>query len=92
MTAMRKIEEPPAAAGADYDYDDVRDQASFVAYVSVLREELNDPVLREEWENADLPSFLDAIVSWTSDRGPYENANPWQHMAELLTAATIYRR
>lgn len=81
-----------AAVAGVTEYDDVHDLASFLSYVSVLREELNDPVLSEEWENAELPTFLDAIIAWTADRGNCANPNSWRHMAETLTAATIYRR
>lgn len=72
------------------DHNQVQDQASFVEYVAQLRAELDDPDKRLEWENLDLPNFLDAIGAWASDWNEPAHANPWRHAADILTAATIY--
>ncbi|MGV7119807.1 DUF7660 family protein [Sphingopyxis sp. 550A] len=66
------------------------DKASFVTYVRQLRDELDDPDKRLEWENLDLPNFLEAIVAWATDWKEPANSNPWRHAADILTAATIY--
>ncbi|MES4890257.1 hypothetical protein [Streptomyces sp. NPDC096012] len=50
------------------------------------------------WENADLPSFLDALVSWIDDAdGWYGNTGrelppggDWTFFARALQAATMY--
>ena len=72
------------------DHDQVHDQASFVKYVGQLREELDDADKRLEWENLDLPNFLEAIAAWATDWKEPANTNPWRHAADILTAATIY--
>jgi len=50
------------------------------------------------WENADLPSFLEALAAWVDDAdGWYGNASrelpvsgDWTFFARALQAATIY--
>jgi hypothetical protein len=72
------------------DHDQVYDQESFVKYVRQLRGELDDPDKRLEWENLDLPNFLEAVAAWAADWREPAHANPWRHAADILTAATIY--
>jgi hypothetical protein len=72
------------------EYCDVHDRASFVEYVTQLRRELDDPARSAEWENTDLPSFLDAMAAWARDWRDQPEANPWRHAADVITAATIY--
>ncbi|MGV9629784.1 DUF7660 family protein [Streptomyces sp. NPDC003487] len=50
------------------------------------------------WENADLPSFLEALAAWIDDAdGWYSNtgqelptAGDWAFFARALQAATVY--
>ncbi|MEQ9861123.1 hypothetical protein OI450_03590 [Pectobacterium cacticida] len=52
----------------------------------------------DEWENKDLPSYLEAIASWIEDMdGYYENTNQpipkdtnWKVFADILMAAKVY--
>ncbi|WP_429600187.1 DUF7660 family protein [Sphingomonas zeicaulis] len=72
------------------DHSDVSDRSSFARYVAQLRAELHDPEKRQEWENLDLSSFLEAMAAWAEDCRQPANNNPWRHAAEVVTAATVY--
>jgi hypothetical protein len=73
------------------EIDDVTDAKSFSRFVHAFRKELSDPEKSEEWENVDLPSFLEAMEAWSADSGSTAtDANPWRHAADLLSAAKIY--
>ncbi|PZR30264.1 MAG: hypothetical protein DI526_22900 [Caulobacter segnis] len=69
-------------------HEDVHDRASFVAYVAELRGRL--VAKPDEWENIDLPSFLEAMEAWAHDGDKPAHQNPWRHTADVLTAATVY--
>ena len=52
----------------------------------------------DEWENKDLPSYLEAMASWVEDMDGYylnqklpipENIN-WAFIANILMAAKVY--
>jgi len=52
----------------------------------------------DQWENRDLPSFIEALQRWLEDSdGYYANQNeevgsvsPWRHIADAVAAARIY--
>lgn len=71
-------------------HEDVHGQASFAAYVAVLRKRLAGGPTASEWENTDLPSFLEAMEGWACDWSKPAEENPWRHVADVITAATIY--
>lgn len=71
-------------------HEDVHDQASFATYVATLRADLDDLTRRAQWENTDLPAFLDALAAWATDWGEPAHSNPWRHAADVLTAAMVY--
>ena len=73
------------------DDDEVHDRDSFVRYIATLRAELDDQDRGWNWENQDLPSFLEAMQAWVADtNGATPETNPWRHAAVLLTAAAVY--
>jgi hypothetical protein len=72
------------------DSDQVTDAKTFAAFVNQLRAELDDPKRSEEWENTDLPTFLEAMAAWAGDWQKPAESNPWRHAANLLVAASIY--
>ncbi|WP_292082927.1 MULTISPECIES: hypothetical protein [unclassified Brevundimonas] len=70
------------------EHDQVDDRKSFAAYVGVLRQQLISG--GQDWENIDLPSFLEAMQAWAQDSQQAVQANPWRHAAEVITAAIGY--
>jgi hypothetical protein len=68
----------------------------FVALVRALVEDLRTQ--REEWENDDLESYLEALAAWTADLDGYcrsaERPLPeqpdWKLLGEMLLAARVY--
>lgn len=71
-------------------HEDVHDQASFAAYIAILRKRLTRGPSAGEWENIDLPSFLEAMEAWARDWNKPAEENPWRHAADVITAATVY--
>jgi len=69
------------------DHNDVQDRDSFVAYLGELRRQMAEGA---EWENVDLPAFLEAMQAWASDWPHPAHTNPWRHAADVITAATVY--
>jgi hypothetical protein len=70
------------------DVEQVRDRDDFLSFLSARRAELSDG--GENWENIDLPAFLEAMEAWAKDwQGPFSN-NPWQHVAALIQAGAFY--
>ncbi|MBO1334059.1 hypothetical protein [Streptomyces sp. VRA16 Mangrove soil] len=73
--------------------DSREDLAAFVR--ALLRSHAEE---RSAWENADLPSFLEALAAWIDDAGGwYDNAGrelpadgDWRFFARALRAATVY--
>ncbi|MEV8031868.1 hypothetical protein [Streptomyces sp. NPDC086182] len=73
--------------------DSREDLAAFVR--SLHRSHAEDG---SSWENADLPSFLEALAAWIDDSdGWYSNtgrelpaSGDWRFFARALRAATIY--
>ncbi|CAI3936374.1 unnamed protein product [Commensalibacter communis] len=68
----------------------------FLIFLENFRQNLHDHP--EEWENLDLPSFLEAMQAWVEDmEGYYKNINQdtpthisWDIFADFLQAAKIY--
>lgn len=52
----------------------------------------------KNWQNADLPSFLEAMAAWIEDMDGYYQSRgeptpcqpSWKTLGEILKAATIY--
>jgi hypothetical protein len=76
--------------------DAVATSDDFVEFVNLLRRNLSEHP--DEWENATLPSFLDALSAWVQDMdGYYENNRlpvpqtpTWKSVAEMMLAAKYY--
>lgn len=73
------------------EHDEVNDSGSFIRYIAQLRAELSDPARAKDWQNIDLPSFLEAIEAYvrTCANVP-AHVNPWRHAADLLTVGVVY--
>ena len=69
---------------------DVHDRDTFLQYLAQLSAELDKPKPSDDWENDDLQSFLKAMRGWASDWNGTVSSNPWQHDADLLSAARVY--
>ena len=69
------------------DAEEVEDSQSFLAYLAGMRSELQNGA--GDWENVDLPSFLEAMAACVKDAG-VGDANPWRHTAKLLRAGALY--
>lgn len=78
------------------DPESVRTREDFVRYVAALAESArNEP---DTWENANLPSYLEAASAWAADldgffrnRGESTPEPPtWATFAMILAAARIY--
>ena len=76
--------------------EDVDNRAALAASIRSLRR--SHAANGSSWENADLPSFLEALAAWIDDAdGWYSNAGRelpadgnWTFFAQALRAATIY--
>lgn len=75
----------------------VTDRKSFAAFLVLLRQNLIDHP--EEWENKNLPDFLDALASYTEDiQGYYDNTQQdinadepsWDTFATIFQGAKVY--
>lgn len=52
----------------------------------------------DQWENQDIPSFLEAFQAWLRDSDGYYNnqgielsaVNPWRRVGDAIAAARIY--
>lgn len=76
--------------------NEIRSAEDLSKFILRLREDfLGNP---SGWENADLPSFLEAMSSWLlgieayhkNMNRPYSGEASWQLFAELLDAGRIY--
>jgi hypothetical protein len=74
----------------------VRTRDDLAAFIAELKADLDaNP---EEWANADLGSFLEAMAAWMLDmEGYYENTGQvlrdlpaWKILADALMAARVY--
>ncbi|HZT82113.1 MAG TPA: hypothetical protein VFA26_17935 [Gemmataceae bacterium] len=74
----------------------IQSRHDLAVFVDALREHLRHHP--EEWENRDLPSFLEAMAAWVEDmdgyfktRGePVPDQPTWQTLAQILLAAKVY--
>ena len=80
------------------------DREAFIAFIRELQTDLDSSQRAEKvspsspygpkaggWENADLPSFLDAMASWIEDMGDRIPTSPtWETFHDILSAAKIY--
>ncbi|MCH9806813.1 MAG: RdgB/HAM1 family non-canonical purine NTP pyrophosphatase [Alphaproteobacteria bacterium] len=63
-------------------------RAELAAFVGHLREDLKaNP---GNWENADLPRFLEAMQGWLQDETSLEDEPRWRLLAKALLAASMY--
>ncbi len=67
--------------------------------IKFIKELANEAAINSKnWENENLPSFLEAMASWIEDmEGYYKNQGEpipiqlsWKTIGEILQAATIY--
>lgn len=74
---------------------DVQNRGELIEFINILIKELRESP--EEWENKDLPSFLEAMSAWVTDMdGYYSNQGRltpepnWEMFAQILAAASVY--
>lgn len=74
----------------------IESREDFLRFLDALR---NDYTANsDEWENADLPSYLEAMKAWTGDMDGYFRSRgielpasiPWSLFANILLAAKMY--
>ena len=76
--------------------EDVTTREDLAAFVSLLLEDCEANA--DEWQNSDLPSFLEAMAAWIQDMDRYydaerldmEKLTPWRLIADILEASRIY--
>lgn len=76
--------------------ESINSKSDLVAFIEALVSDLDENIL--EWENGDLPSYLQAVSAWVgSMEYAYKNSgkefpeNPtWEMFARILYAARIY--
>ncbi len=74
----------------------IRSREDFAAFVRLLLR--NREAKPGEWENRDLPTFLDALAAWVEDMdGYYRNLGQplpdqpsWKMLGQMLLAAKVY--
>ncbi|ETX07082.1 MAG: hypothetical protein ETSY2_13265 [Candidatus Entotheonella gemina] len=74
----------------------IQTRDEFVIFVHHLLQDLHERP--EQWKNASLEAYLEAVASWVQDMdGYYRNRGEkapkhltWQHLGEILLAAKIY--
>jgi len=74
----------------------VQTRDDFVRFLTKLQADLRDN--RDQWANADLASFLEAMAAWVQDsEGFYQNTGqraadlpPWRLFADILMASRMY--
>ncbi len=80
----------------DRKVEAVRTREDFIAFVESLARDVERGAC--DWENADLPSFLNAMAAWVQDMdGYYKNLGEpmpdpptWMTFAQILSAALVY--
>jgi hypothetical protein len=83
----------PGVTASPESVDSREELAAFVRSLYRLHAEEGS-----SWENADLPSFLEALSAWIDDAGGwYDNTGrevpadgDWRFFARALQAATVY--
>lgn len=76
--------------------ENIATKEDLVKYIQALANESSSA--SKDWENEDLPSFLEAMAAWIEDMdGYYQNRREptpsqpsWKTIGEILKAATIY--
>lgn len=76
--------------------DTIRTKDEFIGFIKQLKKDRNDKP--EEWENADIQSYLAGISSWIDDmEGYYKNIGKnvpnnidWSFIATLFYVGKIY--
>lgn len=76
--------------------DAVDSRDDFVEFIGALRDDLT--TRPEDWQNATLDGFLEALGAWVQDmdgyyqnnRLPVPSAPNWKSIAEMLLAAKHY--
>lgn len=76
--------------------ESIKTKNDFVQFIEAFSE--NCVKNLDEWENHDLPSFLEAMAAWMNDmEGYYQNLgqniselSPWRLFADSLMAAKMY--
>ncbi len=63
-------------------------QAELAAFIGNLRADLKDNT--EDWENADLPAFLEALQGWLEDAKSLDEEPRWRLIAKALLAGSRY--
>lgn len=74
----------------------IQTRDEFVIFMHHLLQNLHERP--EQWENASLEAYLEAVASWVQDMdGYYRNRGEkvpkhltWHHLGEILLAAKIY--
>lgn len=78
------------------DTKDVRTKEDLAAFIALVTEDYAKN--GSEWENPDLPRFLDALQAWLKVSDNYyrnmdidiQLVTPWRRMADAIAAARIY--
>ena len=76
--------------------ENIATREDLVKFIEALANESSSA--SKNWENEDLPSFLEAMAAWVEDMdGYYQNKGEsmpnqpsWKTIGEILKAATIY--
>ncbi len=74
----------------------IRTHHDLASFVQRLVREFNDRP--DEWENADLASFLEALAGWIEDMDgyyanmgePFPDPPHWRTFADMLLGARVY--
>lgn len=74
----------------------INSRDDFIEFVNALRYDLSSRP--EEWQNATLNDFLEALSAWVRDMDgyyinnnlPVPNLPSWRNFAEMLLAAKFY--
>lgn len=78
------------------DLERLETREDFSNFITQLSSDLETNC--DDWENQDLPSFLEAMAAWVDDMdGFYKNSGenipqniPWKVFAKILYAAKMY--
>lgn len=92
---VRKVQ-APGQRNLNRLAETIETRADFVRFVETLAASFKTEP--ERWANDDLPSYLDAVASWTSDvegwcwqtGEPVPERPSWQWFGRILLAATVY--
>ena len=80
-----------------HETDKIHSKDDFIKFLGFFLEDYHENF--EKWENSNLESFLQSMLSWTEDAdGYYQNIeasdiidNPsWRLFADMLLASTMY--